>query len=571
MANAFRNRELQALVDTTACHPGRRAAAVTVHRVRSATRAIQVAAWLCGLAGCTDAIPDPTGAAGTSTAGGGGSAAGLTGEPAKTGSGGTLVTSGTANGKGGSGGLGIVDCGRADCGAVATAGGSNAAGGGNAVGSGAGDGGIGGAGARDAGAGGPAARDAQTANRDATIDGGDAGACPANHEGTFVNLAVSPGQPLDRNRSDPLPTDAGTVPSGWNWYAIDGAVCRDGSPTGFYVRYGKVNQLMVYLEGGGACDTPGFCNFNPANISQHFNNGGESVLTSIGWAAGVQAPGTAGVFDFTNNANPFKDWNQIYVPYCTGDVHFGAKKNATIAGLNGTQQFVGYLNMQKFVARWIATFGKVERVVLTGASAGGFAVGLDFGLVQDSFGSVPVVCIDDSGPPMSSQYIPDCLQKLWRDAWGLDDALPSDCTECTNSAGGGLMNIVQYWRRKYPNPRFALVESVHDEVIRLFFSAGNNSCANAANADPIGLWLGTLGGTYDQNQFQRGLLALRNEFLCTGQMASYYVDAFGVDSLHQQLFRDRFYQAAATGSSTTIAQWVSDFLAGNMTQVGAAK
>ena len=169
-----------------------------------------------------------------------------------------------------------------------------------------------------------------------------------------------------------------------------------------------------------------------------------------------------------NAANPFKDWNQVYVPYCTGDVHFGTKRDAAVPNVPAKQQFVGYPNMQKFMARLAPTFRSVERVVLTGASAGGFGAGLNYGLVQDSFAPVPVAVIDDSGPPLSTRYLPACLQKIWRETWGLDDALPSDCTECREPGGSGLMNIVDYWRRKYPLGRVALIESVHDEVIRLF-------------------------------------------------------------------------------------------------------
>jgi hypothetical protein len=56
----------------------------------------------------------------------------------------------------------------------------------------------------------------------------------------------------------------------------------------------------------------------------------------------------------------------VYTPYCTGDVHFGTRANATVPGLAQPQQFVGYRNMQKFVARLAPTFrDQVTCVVLT--------------------------------------------------------------------------------------------------------------------------------------------------------------------------------------------------------------
>jgi len=32
-----------------------------------------------------------------------------------------------------------------------------------------------------------------------------------------------------------------------------------------------------------------------------------------------------GIADHSNAANPVKEWTHIYVPYCTGDLHWGDK------------------------------------------------------------------------------------------------------------------------------------------------------------------------------------------------------------------------------------------------------
>jgi hypothetical protein len=514
---------------------------------------IEGAAFLVGFAllHCAGGEPiDDKGGAGQGGAGSTGNPAGGQGASLpRGGASGSAGTAGTAGTTGSGGGAGSAGSGGA------TSGSSGAAGAGGSAGTGA------------SGSSGAAGSSRSDGGLDASL--GDTGAaedvtCTLDHAGTFVNLAVAPAAPLDRNQSG-SPVPGMSAPAGWNWYTIDGASCRDGSPTGFYVRYGAVNRLLVYLEGGGACTSPGFCDHNPANLTQVFIAGGETVLGSTFLLSGLQEPGTAGIFDTTNAANPFKDWNQIYIPYCTGDVHFGTKRDAVVSGVTAPQQFVGYPNMQKFVARIVPTFPGIERVVLAGASAGGFGAGLNYGLVQDSFAPVPVVALDDSGPPLATKYLPACLQKIWRDTWGMDDSLPADCTECREADGSGLMNIVDYWRRKYPQARVALVESVHDEVIRLFFSAGNDNCANN---DPILLFLGTLTLTYDPSKFQEGLLDLRARYACSNQFATYYASSLFNDTPHQQIFRDRFYQPIANGSSVTVAQWVSDFLADRMTHIG---
>ncbi|HEY6562086.1 MAG TPA: pectin acetylesterase-family hydrolase [Polyangiaceae bacterium] len=389
---------------------------------------------------------------------------------------------------------------------------------------------------------------------------GGSGAAPNTNPG-FVNLAPPMGAALPATGTPLTPAP----PAGWTWYQIDGAMCRDGSPTGFYVRYNSASdKLLVYLEGGGACVSPGFCTYNPANVNQVLAGDGQTSVGSIGGAiAGRQQPYTTGMFDENNLTNPYRGWNKIYVPYCTGDVHFGSRPNATLPGLAAPQQFVGYSNMQKFVARWVPTFqSKVNKVMLTGTSAGSFAAGLNYSLVQDSFGSVRVDVIMDSGVPFDNEYMPVCMQQKWRANWNLNASLPPDCTECRDPAGGNLLRLADFLIRKHPNTKLGVVSAVEDDIMRLFFSISNNNCATYETADPV---LNFLAGIFPGPTYHQGLDAIRTRYASTGRLSTYYLG--GPNTInHQHLWRPRFYEAAAGG--VTIAQWATNFGNGQMTQVG---
>jgi hypothetical protein len=411
-------------------------------------------------------------------------------------------------------------------------------------------------------------------------------ACPPNTftQTTFVNLAVAPGAPLSKTQND-SPPDGGTVPSGWNYYNIAGAQCRDGSPMGIYVRYASSPKLVIYLEGGGACMSPHFCDHNPYNMNMVFPGGslnGESFAGSLTTQAGLQAPYTSGIFDTTNATNPFKDWNQVYIPYCTGDAHFGTNDSAQLAdGINPLQMhtwhFVGYLNMQKFISRLVPTFGNVNQVILTGSSAGGLGAGLNYGMVQDSFGSIPVTLIDDSFPPFTGDLISSCLQAIVRPLWGMDKSIPSDCAECAADAGG-LANIVPYWHHKYPNAKFGMVSSLHDQIIRLFLAAGQNNCSDTDPNLLSGLaFQGADPPAFDGGMYENGLTSLRTLYGCTKVLSSYYIgagdpdasDSNGtIDTLHEHIFRDRFYSPLAGPGQPTLAAWTADFVNGKLSQVG---
>jgi hypothetical protein len=401
------------------------------------------------------------------------------------------------------------------------------------------------------------------APKDAAV--GDAGGDALTFEGPFTlpgftNLAPPPGAPLDPKASSSVTPAA---PTGWVWYEIAGAICRDGSPTGFYVHFAESDGLLIYLEGGGACTSPGFCAYNPKNVNQVLSGDGQTLLGSVGGAtAGRQQPGKEGIFALGNAQNPFKDWSMVYIPYCTGDVHFGTRTNVMVPGVNEKQQFVGYRNMEKFVARLAPTFEKATKVVLTGASAGGFGSSLNYSLVQDTFKDARVMAVDDSGPPFPDKVEPVCMQKKWRELWGFANAFPKDCKECQQADGGGLGNYGEFLRKKHPSFTFANLSSTQDEVIRSFYAPGLDNCSGFDTGDPAAAVL----FSFPAEQYTEGLLLARAQYVPTKAYASYYINGAANKTYHQHIWRPRFYEAAQ--GNVTIASWVKDFVAGTMTQVG---
>jgi hypothetical protein len=389
--------------------------------------------------------------------------------------------------------------------------------------------------------------------------------------GGYVDLSPPRGEPFDRAGGTPLTPPP---PAGWTWYSVPGTSCRDGSEAGLFIRFSESNRLLVFFEGGGACTTAGFCNFNPQSVNHVLTGTGETVLGSaLGAAPGRQQPGAyqngevTGIFSADRAENPFVDWNMVYIPYCTGDVHFGTREAASVPGVAQPQKFVGSLNTRVFVSKLVPTFeAGLERVVVAGSSAGSFGAALNFSMISDAFG-VQTDAILDSGVPFEDEFWPTCLQKSWRELFGLDAALPPDCAECFRADGGGLLGLSDFLIAKHPTSRIALISSLHDEVIRLFFTPGLDNCATVTNADPIGITVGQIAGgqLFPTATYESGLLALRAKYLSVGRMASYFL-AQSNTTLHQHTWRPRFFDPAA--GSTTLAEFVTGFLEGRIEQVG---
>ena len=274
------------------------------------------------------------------------------------------------------------------------------------------------------------------------------------------------GDPVDANPLDPDAFGGGppieAPDDTWTWVPFPDSRCMNDTPTGVGVNWhSSTSKVLIYMEGGGACFNTFTC-----NSVAHQNGFGANDLNNM-----VASYGDNGVFNRADDDNPFRDWNYVFVPYCSGDVHAGLNE----AGIGG-RTMVGYRNVGLYLDRIVPTFRDAEQVVVTGSSAGGFGAAFNYDRVAQAFAGKPVFLLDDSGPPLSDTYMTPCFQTLVRDAWKLNDTLPADCAACREPDGGGMVNLAIYLGEKYGSLRQGLVTANRDGTIRTFFGFGYPSC-----------------------------------------------------------------------------------------------
>ncbi len=359
------------------------------------------------------------------------------------------------------------------------------------------------------------------------------------------------------------------MPGTWTYTDIEGAMSRDGSPAGFYYKGSKTGDknLVIYLAGGGACQDDFFCNMNPPNkdASLTAESVGAGVFNIFGPTQEAQDPRlerwNSGIFK-DDPTNPMKDWNAVFIPYVTGDVFAGSRPNAMVPDVEGTFNFVGRTNMLKFLARIVPTFADAPVIVLTGSSAGGLGALLTAPFLMDAYidlgHGARVFVVDDAGPFFDDPYLEVCLQKRYRDLYGLNDSFPADCPACKGDAGGITAAYLAYVADKYPdNLLGGLVDSDSDEIMSFFFSEGQEDCAYIN--DPI---TGLL--VYPADRYSSALKNLLDVHM--KRMSSYVWSG----TMHQNFFMtdsgDRFYEM--NGLNETPAQWLAKLLTGEMERVG---
>jgi cysteine-rich repeat protein len=356
---------------------------------------------------------------------------------------------------------------------------------------------------------------------------------------TCGNGAVDPGETCDDGNTDdfdgclatceqvdPIVADPGV----WTYIEVPDTACIDGTTAGFSINPGTdPSHVLIYLEGGGAC----------------FNTYCDSLFT---WSGNT--PTAGGVFDRGNTANPVADWTMIYVPYCSGDI-FAGDSEAMVGGSMRT--FHGYSNFTKFLERWVPSFTDAQQVVLSGSSAGGFGAFSNFPQTQDAFKDIPVTLIDDSGPPLSSDVFPPCLQTIFRDTWGLDKTLAGECGDDCADTSDYVRDFLDHVRAKYPNLSAGIFSSMGDTTIRLFagygWYGGYNMCAEVPQQ-------------VSATVYGQGLLDLRAHIGGGGDVGMYLT----AGQNHTILRSTGFYDGSLGTMSP--AEWLAQTIGGAPADVG---
>ena len=205
------------------------------------------------------------------------------------------------------------------------------------------------------------------------------------------------------------------------WLKVEppGIVCGDGSQYKMFVNFSdKSDNLVVVFEPGGACWDYDSC-AGKNGIRGAANPNG---LPDDHWQL---APFISPFLSRFDDTNPSRDWNMVYVPYCTGDVHTGMR-TISYPSDNGTDPALefhhdGHAAVESVVS-WIdENFTHMPKLLQTGCSAGGVGSLVNYRFLRNGIHAAEKsYLIDDSGPVFPSGGYSDLMHAKIRDAWALD-------------------------------------------------------------------------------------------------------------------------------------------------------
>jgi hypothetical protein len=170
----------------------------------------------------------------------------------------------------------------------------------------------------------------------------------------------------------------------------------------FFVKGGTVNNVVVYFQGGGACWDWTTCISNPV-FYPDVTDGDNPAYSPYG------------MFDLSNPDNPFKDWTFVFIPYCTGDIHWGSNDyqyvNPTNPNIKVTIHHRGHDNFL-VVLKWITeNIKKPHDIFVTGSSAGSYGALHGFPWLNETYPQSHISLLGDAGMGVSPQQF-NSLQKI---------------------------------------------------------------------------------------------------------------------------------------------------------------
>jgi hypothetical protein len=238
-------------------------------------------------------------------------------------------------------------------------------------------------------------------------------------------------------------TETGTDTTTFRFDPADGPMCMRGAAFGASVRETESEDLLIFLQGGGACWSA-FC------------------LAVTGAPDGI--PRT----DLLRREarNPLNGWDVLYVPYCDGSLFAGDRDVDENADGAPDRFHRGLANLSAALGVGYERFPRPRRIVLAGSSGGGYGTILAAFLVRYVWPGVRLEVLNDAGIGIARDDDVAFLDTLIDD-FGAREFIPDDCPECT--ARGHIVGLVRYLLDRDPGLRVAAISSWNDYIISEVF------------------------------------------------------------------------------------------------------
>ncbi len=321
----------------------------------------------------------------------------------------------------------------------------------------------------------------------------------------------------------------------------------------FFILPGDAHGLAVLWDGGGACWDATTCVGSALLGTPIYNLEVDETVEELETIGGIG--------DNSNPDNPIAGYTQVFIPYCSGDLHTGANDQIYTFPLSGGGELPWLVHHRgadnvAFVLDWLANYyeseiGEAPRdVFLSGASAGGYGVLYGTPAFAEHLPrSTRVrVLVDAANGVINQDFYDRALTPggVWRSWENLPPVL-------SGAFASGPDNIaVELFRslgHAYPRARFGQYTTAYDATQIFFYNVAENLESIEKWFDPTELAAATFEWTIRARTYQiRTALQTWNYRFYLAQ---------GED--HTVIASDKFY-IENTAQGVHFVDWVDDMI-----------
>lgn len=257
--------------------------------------------------------------------------------------------------------------------------------------------------------------------------------------------------------------------SKWHTIPFKGnTMCSDGAAFAIYVRKGASKNFVIHFSGGGACWDDPTCN-KPFSLMSFFD-GDSRDLKSFYMASlfRVFPKALTGLSDNENPSNAFRDWNIVFIPYCTGDLHIGNVTNSYIFDGKKFEIHHNGRNNSLAALEWVfSNFKEADKIMVSGESAGAYGSAFWTPYVADHYSGKKIYQLSD-GALLTSNRWNEILDTVWKSesAGFLGFQIGKDIFE------DALIHRTDSVKRQI---KYLHSNTVYDEVLTKFSAALNHT------------------------------------------------------------------------------------------------
>ncbi|MEB2310857.1 MAG: pectin acetylesterase-family hydrolase [Sorangiineae bacterium] len=260
-------------------------------------------------------------------------------------------------------------------------------------------------------------------------------------------IDVGVGKYLGTSRPDEVLSDErGTTSYIWKpGSTAHGPICLLNTDFRVFSRRGTSRNLLIYLQGGGACWS---------DLCAASSTAGTGIYP-LGWTDG------------NTEQNPLGSYDVVFVSYCDGSVFSGDNDlvDPKFGGPDGMRHQRGLVNLSAGIDIALQDFPTPKSIVLAGSSAGGYGTLMGTAVVRLAYPHTPLSVINDAGAGLTNPDDPETFVKA-REEWKFDQFVPPSCEECKN---GQFTPLIGWAMSHDPTLRVGMFSAYEDDTIGNFF------------------------------------------------------------------------------------------------------